>query len=229
MAKVSESISDISLAPSQTKIPSRTQLGSSVPSETGAGGNGGNSDKSGSGSTGGGGNKVAIIAASVLGAVVAIALVVGLIWFFRRRNQRKRRGEPLPGGNADTFPGGADPSKYPNHGAGTSIPELSTPSHTPRPELQGNATALPSELPPHHWPPKSELQGDGMHGQHLRPTQSPHELMSPTSGYQVSPQSAGPPSYSSPVAVSPNHGHHTGYWGPQGTEAYELGTNMHKS
>lgn len=225
VATVSESISEAS---GTRAVPSRTKPGSSLPSQTGAGGSGGSGDQSdsGTGNSGGKGNKVAVIAASVLGAVVAIVIVAGLIWYFRRRNQRKQRGEQLPAGNTDGPPGGIDPSKYPGQNV---VAELSTPSHTPRPELQGNATSYPSELPPHHWS-KSELQGDAMHGgQHLRPTQSPHELMTPTSGYQVSPQSATLPSYSSPTTVSPHHGQHPGYWGPQTTESYELATNVPRS
>ncbi|EXU99930.1 hypothetical protein X797_007059 [Metarhizium robertsii] len=225
VATVSESISESSAA----SVPSRTQAGSSVPLETGgAGGGANNGDKSGSGNDGNKVNKVAVIAASVLGAVVVIVLVAGLVWFFKRRSQRKQRGEQLPGGDTDARPGESDPSKYPNHG----VAELSTPSHTPRPELQGNATPLPSELPPcpQHWS-KSELQGDAVYGPNLRPAQPPQELLAPASGYQASPRPATPPSYSSPTNASPHQGIHAayGYGGPQQTESYELGTRVPRS
>ncbi|KAF5137606.1 hypothetical protein E5D57_001385 [Metarhizium anisopliae] len=223
VATVSESISESSAA----SVPSRTQAGSSVPLETGGAGGGGggasNGDKSSSGNDGNKVNKVAVIAASVLGAVVVIVLVAGLVWFFKRRSQRKRRGQQLPGGDTDARPGEFDPSKYPNHG----VAELSTPSHTPRPELQGNATPLPSELPPspQHWP-KSELQGDAVYGPDLRPAQPPQELLAPASGYQAT-----PPSYSAPTNAAPHQGIHAayGYGGPQQTESYELGTRVPRS
>lgn len=225
VATVSESISESSAA----SVPSRTQAGSSGPLETGgAGGGANNGDKSGSGNDGNKVNKVAVIAASVLGAVVVIVLVAGLVWFFKRRSQRKRRGEQLPGGDADARPGESDPSKYPNHG----VAELSTPSHTPRPELQGNATSLPSELPPcpQHWS-KSELQGDAVYGRNLRPAQPPQELLAPASGYQASPRPATPPSYSAPTNAASHQGIHAayGYGGPQQTESYELGTHVPRS
>ncbi|KAK2612502.1 hypothetical protein QQS21_001440 [Conoideocrella luteorostrata] len=224
VAKVSESISEAK--PAATAVPSRSRPGSSLPSETGGGGGGGgtsNKNDPNNDGSGGGTNKVAVIAASVLGAIVAIALAVGLFFFFRRRNRRKQRGEQL---NANSG-GGYDANgsaKYASPSVVTSMPELSTPSHSPRPELQGNATSLPSELPPHQGWARSELQGNGMQGQHLWPNQSPYEAMAPNSGSQVSPQST-IPNYGSPTAVSHNGGD-GGYWRPHGGEAYELGSNM---
>lgn len=223
VATVSESISE----PSATRVPSRTQPGGSSPSQTETGTTG---DKSGADNKGSGqnnGSKVVVIVASVLGSVIAIVVVVGLIWYFKRRDVRKQRGQPLPDDSSHGHGGETDPPKYSGYAG---IAELSTPSHTPRPELVGNSTPPPSELPPQQLWPKSELQGDATQRQHLQPTQSPHGFASPTSGHQVSPQSTSMTHFNSPATVSPHQGHHAGYWGSaQGVEAYELATNEPRS
>ncbi|GAO19188.1 uncharacterized protein UV8b_08283 [Ustilaginoidea virens] len=188
VATVSESVSQTGA----TGVPSRTQPSAPLASQTGdsAGGNGGNGNT-------GGTNKTGVIVASVLGAIVAVVAAAGLFFFFRRRNQRTAKEEQISRTEElDTL------SKHPYPSVDASIPELSTPSHMPRPELYPNATLLPAELPPEQCWGRAELQGGG-----------PQHPTSASSEHQVGAQ----------YAVRGYGGDGSG---PRGGEVYELGMNM---
>lgn len=79
---------------------SSSASGAATPSETGSGASKGDSDTQddGDSSSGGGGgeNQTAIIAASVLGGVIAIALVVGVAIFIRRKKKKAAAREVHP-------------------------------------------------------------------------------------------------------------------------------------
>lgn len=223
-SKVVATVAESASQPQPTGVQvSRTQPGSSIPSETGSGQDGSNDgSKDGSspndGKSSGGTNKVAIIAASVLGGVVAIALVVGIIFFMRRRNRRKKQGEQIPqvgsDGGADGY--GNDPSKH-SPSVVTSMPELSSPAHTPRPELQGGSR--PHELPSQNWM-RPEHQTHEMPGSNPMTHQPPPDYLTPTTGQQMSPQSY--QSYGSPMAVSPGSQAQGGQWVTHGGESFEM-------
>ncbi|KFH45408.1 hypothetical protein ACRE_037520 [Hapsidospora chrysogenum ATCC 11550] len=147
VAEVSESIGE-----TYPTAESRTGSGDSGPEETGGG-------SSGEGGDGGGGvNKTAVIAASVLGGVVGIALIVGVGLYVRRRKKRASRRDPT-----------ADPS----HHFGT--PELHD-------EAKSNTAAGSSELTgqgivelPPAQPGASELPGGQHHQAYELPT-APYEM-----------------------------------------------------
>lgn len=197
---------------SESYAVSRTGSGSSGPEETGGtggsgsngGDNGGDSDKdksggdgdnSGSGSGGGGGgggsNQTATIAASVLGGVVAIALIAAGIWFWRRRQKKNRQSLGSVPGN-DNPPGkpelaGPDGS---NPAAGYGNKELSpqlasvSPSWAASSELPaGPQTSPPSELPSQQEYPRELAAGGYGHNHDQQswgqyPQQGQHQLSS---------------------------------------------------
>lgn len=230
-----------SIPESYPTAESRTGAGSLKPTQTsgGGGGGGGGSDSNNSkdtnvdGSDGGsgGGNKTAIIAASVLGGVVAIALVAAIAFFWRYKRRQRARGEQIPtvagpgegyngtpelDGKSEWAGGMASPGVTP------SVPELSTPSHSPRPELQGRAGVYASELSPHQ-SPRPELQGGPYQ-------QQPQELVSPGYAYHPQAHSSGRPAYDA-HAVSPPSAH-SGYspgWQSGPVESYELDSNFRRN
>jgi LPXTG-motif cell wall-anchored protein len=85
VAEVSESIAE-----TYPTAESRTGSGASGPEETGGGGGGGE----GGDGEGGGVNKTAIIAASILGGILGIALIVGVGFYVRRRKKKASRRDP---------------------------------------------------------------------------------------------------------------------------------------
>ncbi|KAH8172368.1 hypothetical protein LIA77_06623 [Sarocladium implicatum] len=182
---------DVDESVSESYAISRTGSGSSQPQETGGsnGGSGSNSgdnsdgdsdkDKSGGANGdgngsggGGGGNQTATIAASVLGGVVAIALVAG-IWFWRRRQKKNRQslgsapGNDNPPGKPELAgPDGSSPAA--GYGHKELSPQLATvsPSWAPSSELPaGPQTSPPSELPPQQEIPRELAAGGYGYGQ----------------------------------------------------------------
>lgn len=144
VAEISESVAE-----TYPTAESRTGSGNSGPEET-AGGEGGDGG-------GGGVNKTAIIAASVLGGVVGIALIVGVGLYVRRRKKKASRRDPA-----------ADPAADPPHHLGTS--ELHD-------ESKSNIAAGSSELTgqgvvelPLAQPRASELPGEQHHQAYELPT-----------------------------------------------------------
>ncbi|CAG9982499.1 unnamed protein product [Clonostachys byssicola] len=212
-----------SVAESYPTVESRTGPTSSNPTQTssstgsvGGGDNSGNkSSDNNSSSTTQGGSKVsqtAIIAAGVLGAVVAIGAIGALGWFIRRKKLKKEAEK-------DNNPGTSPPDRpiYEYHGTpelggdnthgpmGVSKPGVVV---TTRPELGGGQQQQHySELAPQHQY-KPEL-GDNAS---VYSYGAPQELASPVNGYQPPPFSNG-----RPVQELPGMG-----WQSGPVETYEM-------
>jgi len=221
-------------AMSRTGATSPNASKTAGPSGTG-GGSGSSDSKDTNGGSGGsgGGNKTAIIAASVLGGVVAIGIVAAIVFFIRHRRRKQARGEQIPGPPDDNqgkseLDGKSDWTGRIGSPASTNpMPELHTPSHSPRPELHGGG-GIVSELGPYQ-APRTELQGDlsSNHSNHSPHQPTPYGVSPSYSQHPQSPYS-GRPGYEVSPASAQGTGH-PGYahgWQSGPVESYELDSNM---
>ncbi|UNI18348.1 hypothetical protein JDV02_004621 [Purpureocillium takamizusanense] len=249
VATGAESVSETQpSAMSRTGAKSLNASKTTSPSGTGGGGGGGGSDGSkdtntgGGGGGSGGGNKTAIIAASVLGGVVAIGIVAAIVFFVRHRRQKLARGEQITG-PPDEFPGKSEldgksdwAGRIGSPGSAKPMPELYTPSHSPRPELHGGGGGggIVSELGGPHQAPRTELQGDASSNHsHSSPPPQHHQPspygVSPSYSQQHHPQSPyggrGPGYEVSPASAQGHPGYAHG-WQSGPVESYELDSNL---
>ncbi|KND86297.1 hypothetical protein TOPH_09070, partial [Tolypocladium ophioglossoides CBS 100239] len=226
-----------SIPESYPTAQSRTGAGSPNPTQTGGGGSNGK-DTSGGDSSGGsgGGNRTAVIAASVLGGVIVIAIVAAAAFFLRHKRRQRARGEQIPtvAGTGEGHNGTPEldgksdwAGRMASPGVTPSVPELSTPRHSPRPELQGGIGAAVSELSPHQ-SPRPELQSEMGSGYPIPPyQQQPQELVSPGYGYHPQAHPNGRPAYDANMVSPPSA--HNGYspgWQSGPVESYELDSNL---
>ncbi|KAJ6438773.1 putative Vacuolar protein 8 [Purpureocillium lavendulum] len=224
---------------SETQPPAMSRTGVTSPSasktgsSSGSGGDNGGSDSSkdgNGGGGGGGGNKTAIIAASVLGGVVAIGIVAAIILYVRHKRRKQARGEQIPAppdenNGKSELDGKSDWTGRIGSPASTNpMPELHTPSHSPRPELHGGGAMVP-ELGPYQ-APRPELQGD-LSSNHSIP--SPHQQslygVSPYSQHAQSPYGGRPGYEVSPASAQGQAGYAHG-WQSGPVESYELDSNV---
>lgn len=209
--------------------------GSSSPSQTGGGkgggggadagadkGTGDGSNTSGSNKKSGSVNKTAIIAAAVLGVVVIIAIIGVVAFILRRRKAKKLREEQMHAtaldNNANGPPELDDTAKILSPSV-AGVTELATPTHTPRPELQGGIGVAISELPPYE-SPRQELHGNippGYSGQ-APPQELANTGYSHPSPYQLSAQ----PAYGSSTVSPATPGVYNNGWQSGPVQSYEL-------
>ena len=161
----------------QTYAPEATRTGTeSGPAPTG--GNGGDSegqDGDGDDNSDGGGNQTATIAASVMGAVIGVALIAGAIWWNRRRRQKAKAGPTEPPSAPPSL--SQRPELHGSHSptemskAGT--PVVAEQQHPRAPELGGRDVAEMGQAQP-----TPELMSYSRADQYVQPA---HEMYSPPS------------------------------------------------
>jgi hypothetical protein len=166
-------------------------------------------------------NQTATIAASVLGGVVAIALVGGGYWFWRRR-QNKKNGQPLgPAHGNDNPPGtpelGGTQKAGGYYGSKELSPQFTSASPVHGAELPtGAQTSPPTELPSQQQIPRELAAGGGF--EYSQQQQQQHQAWTQ---HQQHPQS----SSVSPMTPPDNQGMG---WQSGPVQSYELDSNMRR-